>query len=270
MEATIDHISYSQYNTYVTCPRSWYLNKVKHAEQKQTWYLPIGTVVHSYAEAKIKGESYDLPEHFNELVRKQRTIEPNMDLWLAGGSKDNPIVKGLALQRAKDCTIKVDEFLKDFTVWEVEYNASGRLPGLDVPIIAYVDLIGTHKKHGDIIPDWKSGANKPKNNFQLETYKALLMQTKYGSEPGSLSKGLWVMVAPDASKARPVDLSQVNPTEIGKKYQAVYKDMEAKLYKSEAGFGCKFCFQQDNCAVNAGPTARAKFYDRSHEDGFPF
>ena len=102
-------------------------------------------------------------------------IEPDLSKWLAGGPKDAPITGDLALQRVKDCFEKALEFLDDVDVWEVEYDASDSLPGLSVPIKAFVDIIGEHKKHGPTILDWKSGSKKPSNNFQLETYKALLM-----------------------------------------------------------------------------------------------
>ena len=82
--------------------------------------------------------------------------------------------------------------------------------------------------------------------------------------------GLWAMLAPKASVARPIDLSNVDPAEVGAKYQAVYEQMKNKIYKTNAGFGCNFCFQQDNCLLRSGPTERAEFYDKAEDDGFPF
>lgn len=218
----------------------------------------------------------DIDSIFYGLITKQMKVEPDLSKWLNGGSATEPVVKDRALQRARDCYEKALTFLDDIDVWEVEYDASGTLPGLSVPIKAYVDIIGEHKKHGIVILDWKTGANKPKDNFQLETYKALLDHGgnifEYGDifREGHPVKGLWAMLAPQARKARPIDLSTVSPEEVGAKYQAVYEKMQRKLYPTNAGFDCKFCFQSPNCLLDAGQTARAKFYDRASEDGCPF
>ena len=265
----MEHISYSQYNTYTECPRSWYLGKKTDAPERQTWYLPVGTAVHKGIEAHLAGEPFDLDRTFYSLIYKQRLIEPDLKLWMAGGSTSDPTTKGKALQLAKDCLEAGLEYLENFTVWEVEYDATGRLPGLDIPVKAYVDAIGEHKKFGPTIVDWKTGASKPKNNFQLETYRALLSW----NEPSGFrapTMGHWSMLAPKASKARPIDLSYVNAYEVGAKYQKAYKAMTQRRYQSNVRFGCKFCFHQDNCLAKAGPTEQAKFYDKSSEDGFPF
>ena len=272
---TIDHISYSQYNSYVTCPRSWYLSKIKKAEEKQTWYMPIGTAVHRMIEDEIGGGVVmHAEDYFYPLISAQMQIEPDLSKWMAGGSVNAPVTEGLALQQVKDCFSRALEYLDEIDVWEVEYDASGRLPGLSVPVKAYPDIIGEHKKHGPVIPDWKTGSQKPKDNFQLETYAALLRSAGYpnGSQMTTESfKGLWLMLKPGASKARPIDLSGVDPLEVGKKYQKVYDQMQRKLYPTRhAGYKCKFCFNQDNCLLQAGPTERAKYYDRAYEDGVPF
>lgn len=267
----MEYISYSQYNSYTRCPRSWYLSKIRNAEEKQTWYIPIGSAVHTAVEKHLKGEDYNVTEIFYGLVSDQMKIEPDTSKWLAGGSQEAPVVEDVALKRALDCYENALVFLEDVDVYEIEYDASGTLPGLDIPIKAYVDILGEHKKHGLAIIDWKTGSQKPKDNFQLETYRALVMQGKYGDDYGhGFHTGLWGMLSPNASKARPVDLSDVSPKDVGAKYQAVYEQMKDKIYKTNAGYNCRFCFNQDNCLLEAGPTQRAKYYDRSEEDGFPF
>lgn len=34
----MEHISFSQYKSYASCPRQWYLSKIQQAEEKQSWY----------------------------------------------------------------------------------------------------------------------------------------------------------------------------------------------------------------------------------------
>lgn len=270
----IEHLSYSQFKSYTDCPRKWYLGKVRQAEEKQTWYLPIGIAVHSMIEDWINPEVHftgqdviKASDYLYPLIEKQLEIEPDTSKWLAGGSKDSPIIEEKALRMVSDCFEKALEFLEDIDVWEVEYDASGRLPGLEVPIKAFVDILGEHKKKGPVIIDWKTGSTKP-DNFQLETYAALLGA---GLKPAGPYHGRYAMLSPAyKSTTRFVDLSATDLREVGLKYQAVYEKMKAKLYQTNAGFDCKYCFQQLNCRVNAGPTDRANYYDRSHDDGVPF
>jgi len=278
----IEYLSYSQYNTYTNCPRSWYLSKIRKAEEKQTWYIPVGSAVHNMIEDYLDpdvGPTLVTPEradtYFFPLIAKQRLIEPDTSRWLAGGPKASPVIEEKALQLVKDCFERALEELEDIDVWEVEYDASGRLPGLSVPLKAYVDLIGEHKKKGPVILDWKTGSTKP-GNFQLETYAVLLAKPDHfwnltDKRPLSF-KGRYVMLAPGASSTRYVNLSEVSPEAVGMKYQAVYDQMQAKIYKANAGFNCRFCFNQENCLANAGPlpTKRAIYYDRSEKDGIPF
>lgn len=277
------HISYSQYATYKDCPRNWYLSKLRQAEQVQTWYLPIGTAVHSMVEEYLKADDQGTgyvttrtaEQVFYPLISAQMEIEDDLSKWLAGGSKKKGfITEDLALQRVKDCFEKALEFLEDVDVWEVEYDASGPLPGLSVDVSAYVDIIGEHKKYGPIILDWKTGSKKPDNAFQLETYAALL-RTQGMSPWGDMvyPKGLWAMLAPGASVARPIDLSAVDPREIGAKYQEVRTAMESMQIQAkpkDKRFMCKMCFNNPNCLEVSGPTERALYYDRSRHDQPPF
>lgn len=228
-------------------------------------------MTHDAIEARLKGEAFDVTTRFYDLVEKQMRIEPDLSKWLAGGPEDAPITHDKALARAVECIERADEFIADLDVWEVEYDASGRLPGLSVPIKAFVDIVAEHKKKGPVIIDWKTGSTKP-GNFQLETYAALLTEVGYGHGGNMITgwKGRYAMLAPGSANTRYVDLSKVDPAEVGNKYQAVYDQMEAKVYKANAGFDCRFCFMQANCLVNSGPTKRALYYDKSSEDGYPF
>jgi len=208
---------------------------------------------------------------FYPLIEKQMLIEPDTSKWLSGSANGVAAVDGIALQQVKDCFEKALEFLDELDVWEVEYDASGNLPGLDVKVVAYVDILGEHKKHGPVIADWKTGSQKPKDAFQLETYAALLRSGKDYSDLTLGFKGLWMMLKPGASTARPINLSGITPGDVGAKYQAVLEQMNKKIYATKhAKFKCEFCFHSENCLVNAGPTDRAKHFDRSAHDGLPF
>lgn len=275
----MEHISYSQYKSYTACPRNWYLSKVAKAEEVQTWYLPIGTAVHSmieeYLKADDQGTGYVITrtagQVFYPLIERQMQIEPDLSKWLAGGPETAPIKEERALEQVRVCYEKALEELDQVDVWEVEYDATGRLPSLEVPIKAYIDIVGEHKTKGPVILDWKTGSTKP-DNFQLETYAALLVDNGFGYDGNMIGgwQGRYVMLAPGTPNTRFVDLSDVSPAEVGAKYQRVYEKMQKKIYKAEPGFGCRFCFNQENCLANKGPNPRTQYYDKSAQDGIPF
>lgn len=265
------HISYSQYSSYKKCPRSWYLSKVIGAPERPAWYTITGSVTHVAIEDHLSGEfdSNTIEREFNRMVLKARQIEPDVDQWMfALDEKKNPITKERALAHVSACFEKAVEFLEDVDVWEVEYDASGYLPGCEVEIKAFIDIIGEHKKHGPVIVDWKTG--KHKDRFQLDTYGALLHERLYAGQEDLKFKGYFAMLAPWAPQSRYLTLD-VDPATVGAEYQKIYNKMKAKLYPTTGVDAvCGFCFQRENCLRRSEDKERATFYDRSEEDGIPF
>ena len=262
------HMSYSSLSQYERCPRSYYLNKVRSAQEKQTWFFPVGTAVHESIEAYVStGDVPDFESILFPLLQSQLALEPDDVNWLSGGSATEPIIRDRAVQLGKDCVENAVLFLEDIEVHHVEYDATGMLPGCPVPVKAYVDILGEHKKHGPVIVDWKTSRQKPKDALQLETYAALLKLRKLDFE---YKTGLWGMLRPGVPKARPIDLSNVDAAALGKRYGDTYQRIVKGIWPTEAGYNCKFCTQSPNCLLEAGPTKRATYYDRAHEDGTPF
>lgn len=271
-----EYMSYSALSQYEECPRAWYLSRARKARARQTWFFPVGTTVHTAVEKHIAGEPFSVKEIFYGLVREQLKLDPDDVNWLAGGSAEEPSIRGKALAQAEACIENAIKFLDDFTVFEVEYDATGNLPGCEVPIKAYVDLIGEHKKYGYRIVDWKTGKTKPKSPLQLEVYGALINNTDhpFNEHAGLHFDGWWEMVNPattsKTARSRKVDLSGVDPEVIGRRFQAAYDDMKRKLYRANPGFNCKWCIMAPNCAVESLGSARSNYYDKSSEDGLPF
>jgi len=277
----LEHMSYSALSRYEECPRSFYLGRVKSAEEKQTWFFPLGTAVHQCVEDYLQtGDVPSFEERFYPLIEAQMKVDPVDVNWLAGGPPDDPIIRDKAVELGKRCVDNAIKFLDDIEVWHVEYDATGMIAGCEVPVKAFIDIVGEHKKHGPVIVDWKSGKQKPKNNLQLETYAVLLNTstplsgndhpfTDHGSIKFDI--GLWAMVNPDAPNARPVKgLTKVDASALGARYQAAFERIKERKWQANAGFHCRFCVQAPNCLIEAGPTRRARFYDRSDEEGFPF
>lgn len=241
----------------------------------------MGTTVHTSIETFIEtGEVPEFESIFYELVRKQRTIESDTSQWLAGGPKDAPYMRQKVVDMGKACVENAVKFLEKMTVWHVEYDATGYLPNCEVPIKAFIDVVGEHKDLGLLLPDWKSSAARPKNNLQLETYSALLRVPSISgndhpfTEHGSLRfNGYWAMLRPGATPktdaARFVDLQELDIEALGTRYQRVYEKMQQMIVPATSTF-CDFCTQKPNCLAQSGPTDRAKFYDKSESEGIPF
>lgn len=234
--------------------------------------------MHAIIEHKIEtGEELEFESVFYPLIREQRKMEPDSVNWLSGGPKGAPFMKQKAVDMGKACVENAFKFLEKMDVWHVEYDATGRLPNLEVPVKAFIDIIGEHEDHGIIVVDWKSSAAKPKNDVQLETYCALLRTTSesvgpLGTFPEDIN-GFWAMLRPGAKPktdaARFVDMSKLDIEALGRRYQAAYDAMQAKKYPATSTF-CDFCTQKSNCLAQSGPTKRALYYDKSETDGIPF
>ena len=263
------HISYSQHSSYSKCPRSWYLSKVIKAPERPAWYTIIGSSVHAMIEDWLGPEDTPRPaeDYFHPLILSAMEREPDVDQWMHSLDGDGvPLVRERALEFVKVAFERALDFLEDIDVWEVEYDASGYLPGCKPEIKAFVDIIGEHKKRGPVILDWKTG--KHKDPFQLETYSALLRQPKHQMFP---QFGYFAMLAPWAPQSRYKDLSGVDPAAVGAKYQETWSAIQARFYKTTHTEAiCGFCFQRDNCLLRSENKERAEYYDRSADDGFPF
>jgi hypothetical protein len=270
----LEHMSYSALSRYEECPRSFYLGRVVRAEEKQTWFFPLGTAVHMCVEDYLQtGDAPEFTDRFYPLIEKQLKIDPDDVNWLSGGSATDPVMRDKAVELGKRCVENAIKFLDDIDVWAVEADVTGMIDGCEVPIKAFVDIIGEHKKHGPAIVDWKSGKSKPKNNLQLETYAVLLNndQAKFQDRAVKYDVGLWAMVNPDAPNARPVKgLASVDASALGARYQAAYEAVKEKKWKANAGFHCRFCVMAPNCLVESPGTQRATYYDKSDEEGYPF
>lgn len=274
---TVSHLSYSSLTSYSSCPRSYYLSRIKRAEAVPAWYFAIGTAVHRYIEHHLKLRSgqpspslQTVEAYFIAEVERLMAIEPDTSKWLHGGSKDQPVIEEQALKLAEDCVDKALVFLEDVEVWEVEPDITGYLPGCSLPIKAFPDLLGEHKKHGPAIVDWKTGKSKPKDNLQLETYHCLQRirekSSRYSIRPDLEYTGLWAMLNPDAPQARPVKLVKT-PAEMGALYAEVERKINQGAFPANVQFNCKFCDQLPNCMTKSGANERTRYYDTPEKDG---
>lgn len=262
-----DHLSFSSLSSLDGCPRAYYLSRLKRAEGMPAWYFIVGSTVHKYVELHL---SPDLLAHWPAMptveylfmgeVLKARQIEPDTSLWSHGGSKDEPVIEERALKLAQDCAERALEYLEDFEVWDVEPDWTGRLPGCEVPIKAFPDAIGEHKKDGPLIIDWKTGTTRGKR-LQLETYQAL-MPNRDDIDP----RGQFIMLNPKAAGSRPLTLKET-PETMGKRYQEAYEQIKRGAYPVMPSTRCDWCDMKPNCKTMSGANGRTLYYDTPEKDG---
>lgn len=225
-----------------------------------------GSAIHEGIEYYLDtGEKANPTWLLNKQVESALKADSDMDNWLAGGSKDDPIIKGKALALVEDCLSSAYAFLCDVEVQPgtVELDVSGNLPGVKREVRAYVDALVVHKKHGPLIIDWKSSSSKPKDPFQLKVYRSLLL-VKGGYD--EFNKGKFVMLRPGVSDPRPIDLSSVTPEQVGAEFAKMEERIEARIWNAKPDFMCNFCEQKPNCSLMSGSNQ----WDTSEDDGVPF
>lgn len=262
-----DHLSYSALSAYQKCPRSFQLGRVLKAEETPSWYFAVGTAVHQFVEIHLQGGSPDVEQLFMDEVERLMEIEPDTHTWAHAGPDTDPVVEEKALQQAQACAERAIVLLDEIDVWEVELDVSGMLPGCDMPIMGFVDIVGEHRKHGPTIGDWKTGKGRPKSALQLETYNALINVTK----PKYFDiqfKGLWLMVHPEAARSpRPIEFKET-PTTMGNMYGDVARAIRKGVFPARVRkWECDHCFQAVNCIAASGPTARAAYYEKLRSEG---
>lgn len=263
------HLSYSSLSSYKSCPRSYYLSRVKRAEPVPAWYFIVGTSVHTCIESSLNGDDFDIEQAFYSEVERAMLVDPDVSVWLHGGGKDEPVVEDRALGLARSCLGSALEFLEDVEVWAVEYDLTGHLPGVSLPIKAFPDLVGEHKKHGPVIIDWKTGKSRG-DKLQLETYNAL---SQVSDNPFLLDvpfKGWFQMLNPAAQKARPFKFKET-VSSMAKMYAEVEASILKGVYPAIPQFNCGFCTMKPNCKLMSGSTPRTRYYDTPEKDGgYPF
>jgi putative RecB family exonuclease len=267
------HLSYSTYNTWTRCPKSFQLGKIVEAPAKPAVYFAGGSAVHSATEDHDREdrvmkpwEQYFYPEVSAGMEDHAGTYW-DTGTWLAGGPKDKPESPQDWMTIGPLCIENWIKFLDDFTVEKIELDVTTELPGCPVPIKGYVDRVGVHKKHGPMIIDIKTGKNKPKDSTQLLIYKTLMLE-KFGEAP---TKGAYFMAREGRIIGKPVEMPMDDRVGIGKMFGDVYRQMQEfeklDLYPAVKEFNCLWCTQQDNCLAYAGDTKQAKKYDPYYAQG---
>lgn len=254
-----DHLSHSARGDAERCEKLFQLSRIIKAEEIPAWFFAGGTAVHQATEDHDRGvEVKPWDEYFYPLVESLLEREPQYGTWLHGGSDDSPDMGDEWNEIGPRCIENWQAFTTGggFEVTDVEVDVTTILPGCYIPIKGFIDRIGVHPVHGEMIVDIKTGKNRPKGKKQLETYAALLRQ-KTGRK---VTKGAFFM-AREGRLTRPVDLSLATPGVVGKQFGDTVSALSYRTFKADKQFNCKWCVHKLNCFAFSGDTPRTRYYD---------
>lgn len=268
----VKHISYSARETLQRCARSYFLKYHARAPKRPALWSVGGSAVHevtelydlwTVAEPDPQGEKKDFSAEelwevcFNAQLEKAFEKEPNENVW--GRSKAEPI----EVWRRQGL-----QFVQSYIDWRqrspweiwttpagepaIELEVSGRLPGCEVEIKAYLDRVFWDPTFSKLwILDLKSGKRPPKTPAQFETYAALL-RVMYGVQ---VDMGVPFMNR-RGGLGKPYDLSEVSPGDIGAVYGGAWaqaqENIRTGVWEADTA-NCFICDTSASCYAKGGP-----------------
>lgn len=275
-----DHISHSSRETLERCAKQYFLTRVAKAPQLPSVWLAGGSAVHETTEfydlwdVAGQAESFNVTETwescFNAQLAEAYEREEDERKWRS--SQTEPIETWRAMGL---------DFVAGYIDWRerspwgiwttpegepaIELDVSGRLPGCDVEIKAFIDRVfwdPVLKRHH--IVDLKTSKKPPKTPDQFGTYAALI-EAKYGVK---VTSGVPFMNR-KAALGTPFDLTEYTPEFVGEIFGKAWSDI--KGYMANGNFpadtsDCFLCDVKASCHAQGGPLAH--LYDPA-SPGYP-
>ncbi|NJP50060.1 PD-(D/E)XK nuclease family protein [Streptomyces sp. SBST2-5] len=275
-----DHISHSSREALERCAKQYFLTRVAKAPQTPALWLAGGSAVHEATEnydlLAFAGmlEDFQAEEVWNAFFDSQlaeaREREENENLWRQAATEPIEVWRRMGLQFVQ---AYVD--WRERSPWEIwttpdgfpaiELDVSGKLPGCDVEIKAYLDRVfwdPVLKRL--VIVDLKTSKRPPKTPAQFETYAALL-KAKYDVQADLGA----AFMNRRGTLGAPFDLSGVTPQAVGAVYGEAWRQIQG--YMAAGNFpadtsDCFLCDVKAACHAQNGPLAH--LYDPA-SPGYP-
>lgn len=170
----IQHLSHSALDDYRKCPWGFKLKRIDKVEQAKLLAGPAGTAFHTMTEEYDNGiiQRADWRPKYRDYL--DATIE-------LGGVFDLTVIRDEDRRWWYDTG---ERMFNQYTVWrqntgwkvkgvEIEFNV--QLPGLQLPLVGYVDRVFEMSNGRLVVVDIKTGYRVPAKTDQLRTYRAALM-----------------------------------------------------------------------------------------------
>lgn len=263
----VKHLSHSSRETLNRCAKSWFLKYRAQAPQRPAVWSVGGSAVHEATEhydrlavvgdADVFSLTYAWDAYFGKQLEEVRAKEPNPNLW-----RRTP-AEGVEEWRAMGPDL-VQSYVdwRTRSPWElwttpdgepaIELDISGRLPGCEPEIKAYLDRIFWDPVFKKLwILDLKSGKKAPTTPDQFGVYAALV-KVKYGVQ---VDWGV-AFLNRKGELGKPFDLTEHTPEFVGAVFSEAWDDVQRGDFPAN-GFpnGCFICDVQSACAAQNGPLA---------------
>lgn len=269
---TPTHLSHSARETLSRCAKSYFLRYLAGAPQRPALWSAAGTAVHevteAYDRATIKAPRvFDVEANwsinFRHQLDKIRAKEPNEGLWrrtAAEGLDEWNALGPTLIQSYIDWRVR-----SPWEIWTtpdgepaIELDVSGRLPGCEPEIKAYLDRVFWDPVFKKLwVFDLKSGKRAPTTPDQFGTYSALT-EVKYGVP---INDGV-AFLNRRSELGRAFDLSGFTPEFTGLVFTEAWEQVQRGEFEANGFPGaCFICDVQAACHVQNGPLAA--LYDPS-------
>lgn len=193
----VNNLSYSSVNTWLLCGKSWWWRYVEKPRVKVPVALPFGSAIHStvqlYIAARAEGhEVKPLAELWPDCWQRALHEKRNRNNIKWDRTYDHYTDLGASMLNAPDVTAAVEDIepmMETFSMLPdetaiIEKKIEFTVPGVDVPIIGYIDTI-----ESDGVPvDFKTagrkwGKGKEHTTIQADFYLLGLNAEGYDLNP---------------------------------------------------------------------------------------
>lgn len=256
LENYVKHISFSNLDKYQRCPYQWYLRYIEKRPDEAGDSAQIGKLGHLMIKAAIAGKIRPDFEAFEDLVINIASGEcPGLTLKERNEARDLYQVYGASnLTNLYEWIIFALEVrAKHKGRIELEKEYSCIIPGIPVPLVMHIDLIGPN-----IIIDWKTGRNtEPVNSHQLGLYAFGAAKNKNVNPNQFQRKFVFTGLQKEFADEKPIQDALSWALSI---YESIEEDLEGftfmgkGVFRKNEGTACRWCPYKETCyEENLGP-----------------
>ena len=237
--ATIDHLSHSQIQSFLLCPRKWTYEKVEHAAKERVGSaLVFGIALHDACaaanEAALTGEAYNAAAGFVSAW-KLAIEQAGVPVHYGKDGADDLLAKGRALAAA---------YTPPPGIIGVEQPVIVTLDPDLPPVEGRIDLIRRVPETGDLaIADLKSSSSR-----LLTETDAVEAQLSLYNEAYPAARHEVIVLA--KTKVPTVTIQAITPWprhQLVRQYQEVHHAMQAGVRYAHRGWACDGCSFADRC-----------------------
>jgi putative RecB family exonuclease len=247
-----DHLSYSQLNTYLTCPLRY---KLHYVEQIPSAFTSAGLVFGSAMHEAV-GAFYH--QHLlGDSLRVDQMLDVYREAWQNGDESEIRFFNGDDKDSLRE---KAQQMLEAFhsafdpsiSVLGVEEFFEFQIEGLP-PFCGYIDLIEQSAGGVITIADLKTAARKPNNesahqNLQLTAYSVGVEALGFTSETVNLRLDVLTKTKEPQMVRLETTRTEDERDRFIKLAQHVWNAIEREAFFPKQDWACKQCAWSDPCA----------------------